>query len=656
MRNRDCRRRGALKPIVLVLFAVVVLLGLIPAAANAGTVPSIRSDDNYTFTTGTYDWFTVTTEGFSTTPSIEFSGDELPSGLEYLYYGDGTADIDGAPDYGTAGVYHITITAGNGGGEEVTQDFTLTVDEGVPAFTSADNCTFAVNTSNWFAVTASSTLTLICSALPTGLEFLDWGHGEARIVGTPWSGTGGAYDITITASSGFSPDTTQGFTLTVNEAPAITSENHSTFAMDCSGGFTITTTGYPRPTIGYTGTLPGGLYFNANSDGTATIDGTPDPGTVAGDYLITVTASNGVDPDATQTFTVTVYDEAPTFTDNAYDATFTVGAGGGWFFAYANGYPFPQITCDPLPGGLNFTNNGNGSAQIMGTPAAGTGGLYSITITAGNRVGTDTREVALTVKEVPAITSVDNAAFAEGIPDEFTFTTTGYPTPAITSAGSLPNGVSLVDNGDGTATLDGTPAPGTSGSHSITLTAANGIDPDATQEFTLNVGEAPTITSLDNYTFTAGAAGYFSITTTGGSGIDCVGDLPGGLIFYDWGDGTAMFNGTPAAGTGGVYPITITARNGFSPDATQAFTLTVNEAPAITPVRRPPSRRLPPATRCPAFSGSSSAPRPAQVGRTSPGPPQPPTRSPRKARSAAIGTGPSSTTELVIPPAAMLPS
>ena len=42
----------------------------------------------------------------------------------------------------------------------------------------------------------------------------------------------------------------------------------------------------------------------------------------------------------------------------------------------------------------------------------------------------------------------------------FTVTTAGTPTPAITVTGTLPAGVTFVDNGDGTATLAGTPAAG----------------------------------------------------------------------------------------------------------------------------------------------------------------------------------------------------
>ena len=52
------------------------------------------------------------------------------------------------------------------------------------------------------------------------------------------------------------------------------------------------------------------------------------------------------------------------------------------------------------------------------------------------------------------------------------------------------------------------------------------------------------------------------------------------MTFTDNGDGTATLAGTPAAATGGTYPLTITAANGIAPDATQAFTLTVEQAPS----------------------------------------------------------------------------
>ena len=46
--------------------------------------------------------------------------------------------------------------------------------------------------------------------------------------------------------------------------------------------------------------------------------------------------------------------------------------------------------------------------------------------------------------------------------------------------------------------------------------------------------------------------------------------------------GTGTLSGTPAATTGGTYPILLRVTNDVAPEVTQTFTLTVNQAPAIT--------------------------------------------------------------------------
>src|SRR5207248_3334915 len=144
------------------------------------------------------------------------------------------------------------------------------------------------------------------------------------------------------------------------------------------------------------------------------------------------------------------------------------------------------------------------------------------------------------------------------------------------------------DNHDGTATLSGTPATGTGGAYSFTLMASNGIFPDASQAFTLTVNEAPSITSVDHTTFAVGASGAFTVTTghyyPAAKTRSEIGAPPRGATLLDNHDGTATLSGMPATGTGGAYAFTITASNGVSPDASQSFTLTVNEAPSITSV------------------------------------------------------------------------
>ncbi len=57
----------------------------------------------------------------------------------------------------------------------------------------------------------------------------------------------------------------------------------------------------------------------------------------------------------------------------------------------------------------------------------------------------------------PQITSANEASFEVGEFSSFTVTTSGFPNPTITEIGTLPSGITFVDNGDGTATLSGTP-------------------------------------------------------------------------------------------------------------------------------------------------------------------------------------------------------
>ncbi|PYK57693.1 MAG: hypothetical protein DME43_14365, partial [Verrucomicrobia bacterium] len=89
--------------------------------------------------------------------------------------------------------------------------------------------------------------------------------------------------------------------------PQITSGNSVTFTVGVPGTFTITSTS--SPVITKTGVLSGGVFFTANADGTATIAGTPALGS-GGSYPITISASNGIQPDMQQNFLLTISESA----------------------------------------------------------------------------------------------------------------------------------------------------------------------------------------------------------------------------------------------------------------------------------------------------------------------------------------------------------
>jgi hypothetical protein len=171
---------------------------------------------------------------------------------------------------------------------------------------------------------------------------------------------------------------------------------------------------------------------------------------------------------------------------------------------------------------VSFTDNGDGTATLAGTPAAGSAGSYPITITASNGVSPNaTQSFTLNVNAAPAITSGSSTTFATGHAGSFTVTSTGNPTPSLSKSGALPSGVSFTDNGDGTATLAGTPAAGSAGSYPITITASNGVSPNATQSFSLTVDAAPSVTittPAQNASYTQGQAVNSSFTCTGGTG------------------------------------------------------------------------------------------------------------------------------------------
>lgn len=160
------------------------------------------------------------------------------------------------------------------------------------------------------------------------------------------------------------------------------------------------------------------------------------------------------------------------------------------------GYSDGQSNSFELPGsGINGgLLDSNGTTGLINNSTAGApAGQYVYQVRNGSP------EIV-----APTITSPDSTTFTEGSQGDFTFISTGNPTPSISSTGTLPDGV-LFDNANenGTAALSGTPALGTAGDYPLTITAGNGVLPNATQNFTLTVDLA---VSAPNLTLTKSAS------------------------------------------------------------------------------------------------------------------------------------------------------
>jgi hypothetical protein len=261
-------------------------------------------------------------------------------------------------------------------------------------------------------------------------------------------------------------------------------------------------------------------------------------------------------------------------------AAFTVGQ-AGTFSVTTSGTPRVTLISQTgaLPPGVTFVSNGDGTATLSGTPT-GPGGSFPLTFNASNGVGAPAAQsFVLSINQAPAITSAATATFAEGTPHSFTVTTTGFPAPQIQHTGSLPGGLTLVDNGNGTATLSGTAADGSANTYNLTVSASNGVGTAASQPFVLTVEpDCPatiTFTPLPG-ALAGGTAGmaYGPVNFTASPNLNytfavTAGALPAGLTLSSAGS----LAGTPT--TTGAFGFTITATSPAGCTGTAAYTLNI---------------------------------------------------------------------------------
>jgi hypothetical protein len=146
----------------------------------------------------------------------------------------------------------------------------------------------------------------------------------------------------------------------------------------------------------------------------------------------------------------------------------------------------PAITKSGLlPVGVHFTDNGDGTATLAGTPTGRSQGVYPLTFYA-NGGGFARQACTLTVDRVPALRHVGTVHAPIGAAADQPIRATGYPVPAVTEIGTLPAGLAFSANGTGTGDIAGTPAAGSSGRYPVTITATSSLGASS-ESFTIVV-------------------------------------------------------------------------------------------------------------------------------------------------------------------------
>jgi len=433
------------------------------AVLTVGQLPHVNPVAPVTADAGSQLDVAVTTSGL---PHGTITASGLPSWLSFTDNGDGTAALSGIPSLGDVGAVTVTVTTDNGFGADSTP-VQITVVGEVPAFTSTLAATVAAGDALDETITAVGipAPSLSATGLPAGLELTDDGDGTGHLSGTPDVAPGvHTFDITATNPHG---STTSTFTVTIIAPPAFTSADHASFTAAAQGSFAVTVDpGYPQlGTVTLTGAptwldLVGGALI-----------GTPPAGS-GGTYAFELSIDGS---DVVQQFTLTV-NEAPVITEQPAALTLLEGE-DAVFTSAASGYPAPAVQWQRFSAG-SWTDIAGATTTTLSFAAAASDDGSRVRAVFTSPSGTALSDDAvLTVGQVPVFVDIDPVIALAGGALTIDIASTGLPAGAITASGT-PAWLSFDDNGDGTATLAGTPALADAGDASIVLSVDNGFGTD----------------------------------------------------------------------------------------------------------------------------------------------------------------------------------
>jgi Ca2+-binding RTX toxin-like protein len=211
------------------------------------------------------------------------------------------------------------------------------------------------------------------------------------------------------------------------------------------------------------------------------------------------------------------------------------------------------------------------STSVLYTPARDVYGTDSFQYSVTDGLNTATATVLVVIRghpDAPTFLTLSLPPASWGTPYSHTIQAGDVDGDALTIvAATLPSWITLVDNGDGTATLSGTPTDPAVTSYPIVLRVNDG-DPWywAETSFTLGVhvppvfaGAPPAATAFFDTTYS------HTITAADSNGdplaITALG-LPGWLKLVDHGNGTATLSGTPTDSIASSHAITLRVGDG----------------------------------------------------------------------------------------------
>ncbi|MDJ0788566.1 MAG: Ig-like domain-containing protein, partial [Myxococcota bacterium] len=333
-------------------------------------------------------------------------------------------------------------------------------------------------------------LAFSATGLPAGASFVDQGDGTADFDWTPAFGDAGVYSVTFRVDDDGDPvmSATETISITVfngNRAPTLAAVGDQNVDEGQNLTVNLSATDLDGDTLTFqAGGVPTGAVFTDLGGGNARLTWTPGFDQT-GNYPVTFTVTDDGNPVLNDSETISI----SVGNVNRAPALNPIGAKNvdeGQSLSFAIGASDPDgdsvtLSAASVPAGANFTDNGNGTGSFDWTPGFDDVGNYDVIFTASDPSAANASEtVTLTVGDVnraPVLAPIGNQAGSEGQALVVSINASDPDGDVLSfQAAGLPAGAVLNDGGDGSATVNWTPAFGDTGNHSITVTVSDDGD------------------------------------------------------------------------------------------------------------------------------------------------------------------------------------
>jgi large repetitive protein len=406
------------------------------------------------------------------------------------------------------------------------------------------------------------------TGLPAGMSITAGGV----LSGTPTAQ--GLFNATVIVTDSFRDVATQGYDFTINPGPSV---NAGTLPNWTTGrtypGTAVTGTGGTTPYAWSAANLPANMGIDPV---TGVVSGVPSS---TGTTTATITLTDFTGAAVTRNFTLTI-NAAPSVTGPGSLPNWTVNQPyPNQTMTRANGTTPFTWSASGLPPGLSITAAG----VISGTPnSAGT--FINVAVTVRDVAGaSDTKNYTVTINPTPSIATGSLSNGEQGRPYSFTLTPSGGTPPYTWSLvngaqNALPPGLSLNTN---TGVISGTPTAAGAWTPKIIVTDASGAKgTPQVYDFTIAapIGISGPAT-LSAWTIDRDYPATAIIATGGVSPLvwSATPAMPAGMSIDP---GTGVVSGKPTAS--GTFPVTVTVTDAQGGTASKAYSIVINQNPAIS--------------------------------------------------------------------------